>query len=68
MQKDEKIAELGSKVKALETQLSTYEHLEESKEGFIKEKLKFITERDQIFRDLENRVQKVITLEEELDS
>ena len=63
MEKEKKIEELLGKVRQLETEIKTYEHLEESKQGFIKEKLRFITERDQIFKDLENRVQKVIDLE-----
>jgi hypothetical protein len=37
------------------------------KEDLIKEKLGFIQERDRVYKDLENRIEKVIELEERLD-
>jgi len=45
-----------TKVKQLETELCIFQHLEETKEDFIKEKIKFISERDRIYKDLENRI------------
>jgi hypothetical protein len=41
--------------------------LEKAKEDLIKEKLSFMEERDRVYKDLENRIEKVLELEERLD-
>lgn len=40
-----------------------FKHLENIKEAFIQEKLRFGAERERLYKDLENRIEKVLQLE-----
>lgn len=47
--------------------MKLYAHLEQAREELIKEKLRFMEERDRVYKDLQNRIEKVLELEERLD-
>lgn len=59
--------QLKNRIRQLEQDLSLVSHLQQAKEELIKEKLKFVEERDRVYKDLENRIEKVLELEEKLD-
>lgn len=65
--KDNIIKQLQTKNKKLQEEISLFKHLEKVKEAFIQEKLKFGAERERLYKDLENRIEKVLQLEERLD-
>lgn len=65
--KDNIIKQLQTKNKKLQEEISLFKHLEKIKEAFIEEKLKFGAERERLYKDLENRIEKVLQLEERLD-
>lgn len=54
-------------IRKLESELKAFSHLRVDREKFEKEKLDFINEKSALLSDLENRIFKVIELEEELD-